>query len=162
MRQITFLILMAVMLSSGQALADWELYNSKDDFTDVDNSTAFVVNETGRVLGVRCVAGKFDILIRFQEKFDDQNVFSIRYRVDKGEIIKGHGTISADGTSVFISDSQKDRLVQNFLLMQPEQFVIEVTSKRGLKHRQKFSLLGSRAPIQKVLDRCGLSYIRKD
>ena len=153
MRQITFLYLMAVMLSSGQVLADWKLFNSKDDFTDVTNLEAFVSNYTDGMLIVRCIAGKFDVVISFHKYLGSRDA-DIRYRIDKGEITRGWGTLSTDGDAVFISSFTERQLAKD--LMQGEQFLIEATDFRGSKHKQKFSLLGSSAPIQKVLDRCGL------
>ena len=154
MRQITFLSLMAVMLSSGQVLAGWNLYNSKDDFTDKTDYYAIVSNETNGVLSVRCVAGELEVIIYFGEYLGSWRTSDadIRYRIDKGEIIRQWASFSTNGTAVSISEFYKHQLAWD--LMQGEQFVIEAYDFRGSKHRRKFSLLGSSAPIQEVRDRC--------
>ena len=144
---------LAILLSSGQVLAGWDLIQDKDDFTDETKLYAAVSNETDGLLSIRCVAGVFEVMIYFHEYLGNEEVF-VRYRIDKGKVTKGRGHISTDGTAIFIPNFKTVRLAKNF--MQSELFVIEATDYRGIKHKQKFSLIGSSTPIQKVLDRCGL------
>jgi|GEM_PF-3192530 len=153
-------VLMLSLLASTVAHTQWAFQQQVDDFSDESAYAAITEGASSSILGVNCVNGELSILVVASTPvFNYGGGSSLRYRVDKGEVIEIVGAMdSSNAYTLYVSESfNGDEQYKSLLngLLSGGSIAVEMLSSRETTLRDKFSLSGSSAQISKVLKACG-------
>ncbi|ABZ76351.1 hypothetical protein Shal_1786 [Shewanella halifaxensis HAW-EB4] len=154
-------LLSSVFLTSIQTSAvaqPWEFSSTVDDFADTSISIASTKTSDGKGMAfVRCNAKtKLEIVFADGQYMGTGKSLSVRYRIDKDEVVNQRWRPSTEGTSLFVGSSGKYPLARN--LANGEKIIIEVKDYKGTPHKFSFALTGAKEPIRQVFDKCGIPF----
>lgn len=122
----------------GQSAVAWTVREDIDPFTDKGN-----IYVSGQDLVFRCMNDKFAIYINFNEYLGSGDL-SVMYRFDKQPSVETKFSASADGTAVFVKNTNDFALDS----MAADKLLIKVFDYRGVSYTKSIRLNG--LPDQKI------------
>ncbi|CAM3095435.1 hypothetical protein VIRA109638_13265 [Vibrio rarus] len=159
MRNLSNFLISSLLLLSSSAFANINSWSSEqvvDDFTDATKTFATVYSETGIKGGfitMGCYPGKsFELKVSTGKYIGDKAINkNVKYRVDKDTPVQ----MTMKATSkrfVYINDMDSQFI--KGLMNGKSTVLVQLTSYDYDTSKAKFSLKGSTAAIQKVIDAC--------
>ncbi len=149
--RVVLFTLIVISANGVHAQASWLLTEKSDPLTDERVTTA-VLRSGDTAVVVRCDGSVFEVYVEVGEYLSNDMV-SVRYRVDKGDLKEALWLPSAKGTAVF---ADEDAAIAR-AMASGSTFILEATDFRGQPHRVTFDLANSAEVLPVVLKNCGLA-----
>lgn len=152
------LILVIMVIPAASFGSEWVYKSDVDAFTDSETHTASVAASGGDGFAVvRCADGSFEMFFSVGEFIGSDDRYSVRHRIDKQPPGSAKWWVSTTGTSVFAGSVDGQRLARS--MMSGSTLLLEVTDYQGTPHMANYSLAGSKAALQKVLNACDVPLV---
>ncbi len=158
MKRVVFVIAFISLPAMAQLTMDtavWETDTTIDDFTDEITTQAMIIAEGGPDAGfihLMCKGSYFEVKVSASEYIGDKDIpNNVLYRVDKNDAVK---TTMKPTSKKYVYFNDLDSQFLQQLMNGKDSVIIQLTSYDYDKSKAKFTLNGSTAAIQKVLDAC--------